>query len=460
MAEYEALREQHLTRLGALVPQYLEHVSWPRARLDRLRAEGLRRLVDVARTRSPWHRERLASVDLAAVTPGDLSPLPVMTKDDLMGHWDEIVTDRRLTLDLVNRHLETITSDAYLLDTYHAVASGGSSGRRGVFVWDWDAWAIAYAAGVRWGVRFGLSHPANTRRLPVIASVAADAPTHMTSAMSATFSNPSVPAHRFPVTMPLAQIVAGLNAAQPSMLVGYASALCELAHEALHGRLRIAPATVVATSEPLLPEMRSVMESAWRAPIGNFWGTSEGCATAVSCFVGDGMHLSEDLLIIELVDADGRQACAGDISAKVYLTNLYNPLLPLIRYEVSDQVGALAEPCPCGSVFARVADIQGRVDDIFRYAGGVALHPHVFRSPLSREAAIVEYQVRQTARGADIVVRATGDVDVGALRMQIARHVAEAGVVDPEITVARVAAIARTAAGKLKRFVPLEEASE
>ena len=30
-----------------------------------------------------------------------------MTKGDLMAHFDEIVTDRRVTLDLVNAHLPT-----------------------------------------------------------------------------------------------------------------------------------------------------------------------------------------------------------------------------------------------------------------------------------------------------------------------------------------------------------------
>lgn len=454
MAEHESLRRKHLARFGELVPEYVQHPTWPRQRIEREQTEGLRRIAGVARGKSPWHQQRLTRIDVDSLTPANLSSLPIMTKDDLMAHWDDIVTDRRLTLDLVDRHLETITRDTYLLDAYHAVASGGSSGRRGVFVWDWDAWAIAYAAGVRWAIRFGLSHPALTERLPVVASVAADAPTHMTSAMTETFSSPAVTVHRFPVTMPLKEIVAGLNAVQPSALNGYSSALCELAHEALRGSLRIAPATVTPTSEPLLPEMRKVMECAWGVPVGGVWGTSEGCATGMSCYAGAGMHLSEDLLIIEPVDRDGRAVRAGETSAKIYLTNLFNPALPLIRYEITDEVTVLSEPCPCGCAFTRVADIQGRVDDIFRYAGGVSIHPHVFRSPLSREPEIIEYQVRQTSRGADIVIRAAGEVNVAALRAQIAAHVAKAGLDDPQIAVTCAAAIERTSAGKLKRFVP------
>ena len=44
------------------------------------------------------------------------------------------------------------------------------------------------------------------------------------------------------------------------------------------------------------------------------------------------------------------------------------------------------------------------------------MHPHVFRSRLGKERYIVEYQVRQTADGADIDIRCTGHVISTVLR--------------------------------------------
>ena len=72
-----------------------------------------------------------------------------MTKDDLMANFDAIVTDDRLSLDVCDAHLETLTEDAYLLDRYHVVASGGSTGRRGVFVYDWAGWTTMYLGIMR-----------------------------------------------------------------------------------------------------------------------------------------------------------------------------------------------------------------------------------------------------------------------------------------------------------------------
>lgn len=455
MANYEDVRLKHLNRFGELLPELMLRVEWSRERIEQEQTDSLRRLIGLACERSPWHRERLRRFPRETLTAGDVASLPTMTKDDLMANWNEIVTDPRLTLDLADQHLLAITSDAYLFDTYHVIASGGSSGRRGVFVWDWDGWASAFASGVRWSVRHAMRDPVAGSRQPVIAVVGAAAPTHMSSAMPQTFATPFPPTHRFPVTTPMNQIVAGLSAIQPTQLRGYASALYELARAALDGELRIQPTTVAPDGEPLLPEMRAAMERAWGAPVGGTYGTSEGCVTAAACFAAEGMHLSEDLLIVEPVDGEGRAVEAGRTASKIFLTNLCNTALPLIRYEITDEVRVLPVPCPCGSAFKRVDDIQGRLDNVFTYEGGGVVHPHVFRSPLSRVAAIVEYQVRQTTRGASIAIRATSDVDVRSLTATIAEHLARAGVGHPDVHIERAPAVERTSAGKLMRFVPL-----
>jgi phenylacetate-CoA ligase len=125
-------------------------------------------------------------------------------------------------------------------------------------------------------------------------------------------------------------------------------------------------------------------------------------------------HLSEDLVIVEPVGEDGRPVAPGERSAKVYLTNLFNRTLPLIRYEITDEVTILTDPCPCGSARRCVADVQGRLDDAFVYDGR-RVHPHLFRSELGRQHGVVEYQVRQTAQGAQIAVRCSARVDSNGL---------------------------------------------
>ncbi len=168
-----------------------------------------------------------------------------------------------------------------------------------------------------------------------------------------------------------------------------------------------------------------------------------------------GTHISEDQLIVEPVDLAGRPVSPGERSAKVYLTNLYNPVLPLIRYEITDEITVLPEPCPCGSAHRRIADVQGRLDDVFNYRG-LRVHPHLFRTALSHEAGVVEYQVRQTPAGAAIAVRCAAPVSLDGLRARIAAALALAGLDRPQVTVETVDRLERPGdPAKLKRFIPL-----
>jgi len=66
----------------------------------------------------------------------------------------------------------------------------------------------------------------------------------------------------------------------------------------------------------------------------------------------------------------------------------------------------------------------------------------------------LEYEVRQTPRGATICVVTTAPVDVGALQASITSALAALGLAEPEVAIETVAALPRQASGKLKRFVP------
>jgi phenylacetate-CoA ligase len=453
-AAYERLRERHVADARRRAPEFIDRLDWTADRLNEHRGDALKKLLQVALARSSWHRGRLAGLEPEAAPLSSMAELPVMTKDHLMGNFDQIVTDPGLRLAAVESYLDELAPgrDRYLLGRYTAVASGGSSGRRGVFVYDWDAWITLYLGLRRQLIRAVQDDPA-LGPVPLLISVASSHLTHAVAAFSRTFAGAHFTSRNIPVSTPVTEIVDALNQAQPPILFGYPSALHLLTHEAAEGRLTIAPRHVVAGSEPLLPEIRSALTRTWGAPITNTWGASEAGAVGVSCERG-GMHLSDDLLIIEPVDGQGRAVAPGDTASRLYLTNLYNHALPLIRYEITDQVAIAGQPCPCGSAFRLAGDVQGRLDDVFTY-GTLRVHPHLFRSRLGREASIVEYQVRQTQCGADIAIRVTGPVDPDALRVAVAEDLRRLGLPSPRVTVALTRAIDRGRAGKLKRFVPL-----
>ena len=444
---FEQLRARHAADRDAALPALVRQLDWS---ADQLRAERERRmriLLDTAKRLSPWHRDRLRHVDAATFTERDLPSLPTMTKDDLMGNFEAVVTDPRLTRDVVDAYVERLPENPYLFDRYLVLASGGSSGRRGVFVYDWDGYVAYYCQIVRWSVR---------NAVPILApwaNIAAPRGAHATWMAYAVFP-PPVPMTHIPPTLPVAALVERLNALQPKRLSGYASTFALLAEEARAGRLTIAPQFVSLCGEPLFPEIRAAIESAWPVHVYDFYGTSEG-VYALPCAAGDAMHLPDDLCWIEPVDEGGRPVPPGTPAAKVLVTNLFNLAQPLVRYEVTDELVVLPDPCPCGVASRRIAQVLGRTDDVFAYAGGVHVHPIAIRGPLGRERNVIEYQVAQTERGIHVRVRANGPVDEGGLAATLVAALRRGGVADPDVRLECVPELPRQVSGKLKRFVPL-----
>ena len=70
----------------------------------------------------------------------------------MLENFDDLVTDRRLTLAGVERHLAELEDsnsrrEPMLFGEYRVMASGGTSGQRGVFVYGRDDWTELLAAG-------------------------------------------------------------------------------------------------------------------------------------------------------------------------------------------------------------------------------------------------------------------------------------------------------------------------
>jgi phenylacetate-coenzyme A ligase PaaK-like adenylate-forming protein len=76
-----------------------------------------------------------------------LSKLPILTKEMVMEHFDELVTDPTVRLTDVDAHLANLSVGDELFNGRYTVAStSGSTGRRGLFLWDPGEWAAVLAS--------------------------------------------------------------------------------------------------------------------------------------------------------------------------------------------------------------------------------------------------------------------------------------------------------------------------
>jgi phenylacetate-CoA ligase len=451
-AAYGHLRAAHLSAVRASLEDHLTRLEWPRQRIEHYQTERLRSLLAFARQRSPFHAARLADIDPAVATVEDLARVPPMIKPQAQNDWDAIVTAPDIDRAGAERVLAQQRWFSYTPAGYQVFSSGGSSGVRGVYVWDWEQFVTLACLAWRWQAR--ADRISGSDLLPArLAVVSAGEPPHASTPLFDIATGPLMDTVVIPAAAPFNQVLQAVANARPTHLVGYASVIGHLARAAIVGELEIRPVRVSTNSEPLSEEDRDAIEVAWGAPVHNLWGSTEIGVQAVGCGHGDGLHICEDEVILERVDSAGRPVGPDEPAARTLATGLAGRTFPFIRYDLGDQVTLLPGRCACGSSMLRVADIAGRRDDDFRY-GEQMVPASAFRHVLGTDPQISEYQVRQTAGGAEVLV--VGSPDVAAVAAALVSSLRPYGLPNPDISVSIVEQIPRHATtGKLKRFIAL-----
>jgi phenylacetate-coenzyme A ligase PaaK-like adenylate-forming protein len=449
---YERMRAAHLSAVQAALEDHVPRLGWSREQITRYRDQRLRALLGYARERSPFHARRLRDLDPSSASVADLASLPIMTKRDAQDQWDAIVTARDLTRDSAERILSEQQWFSYTPGDQQVFSSGGSSGVRGVYVWDWQFFvSVACLAWRMQASQERRAAPPSEKKL--LAVLEAGTPPHASTPLFDVPTAAGMDTVVIAAAAPFDDVLAAVSAARPTHLVGYASVIGRLARAALAGQLELHPVRVSTNSEPLLDEDRQAIREAWNVSVHNLWGSTEIGVQAVGCGRGEGLHVCEDEVVLERVDENGVPVGPDEPAARTLATGLANLTFPFIRYDLGDQVTWLPGPCECGSAFARVADIGGRRDDDFRY-GTARVPASVFRFVLGTDPRVSEYQVKQTVSGAEIFAVGTPDVD--ALSTSLITALQRHGLAEPKIAIRIVEEIPRHhASGKLQRFIAL-----
>lgn len=350
------------------------HEKWSREKIEQHQEKELRKLRDFVYANSPFYKKFHQGLENRP-----LHELPVLTKQELMHSWDEIVTDRSLRLKDVENYLNNLKGAELYRDKYNAYATGGTTGRKGIVIYNLDEFNQFFSTEVRTSrwmkmrIRFG--------QKPKTALVQSTLPWHVAGGVNY-FKIPFVKQMVLDTVEPLEQIVNKLNEFQPSHLGGFAENIHALAKEQLSGRLRIKPDTIASTAETLKKEARKSIEEAWGIKPFEAYGSTETGVIASECEAHNGQHIYEDLVIVEVVDNDNKPVPPGEYGNKILVTVLWSRTLPIIRYEISDHVKLDTKPCSCGRTFTLIKEIQGREENVIYLAGKsdgkVAIEPDIF----------------------------------------------------------------------------------
>jgi phenylacetate-coenzyme A ligase PaaK-like adenylate-forming protein len=365
---------------------------WTRDKIASVQEKRLNALVKYAREKSPFYQNRYENIG----SDFSLTDLPPVSKPELMEHFDDVVTDRNITMERIDAFTQDLDHIGRMIDDKYLIfKTSGSTGNPAVVLYDKGNIDVSSAIAAfrtfarKEDFRKFMKHGKKT------AGVFADYGFYLACGMSR-YLQLQMPRQKTKITVdvnaPEGEIIRQLNEFQPAMLSGYPSNLALLADFA---ELDIHPDVVITGGELLTDDIRRKLTDKFGCYVQTHYSCTEGGEIACECEERH-LHINEDWVIVEPVDQDYRPVPYGEMSDKVLITNLSNYIQPFIRYELTDRVIVHNEKCKCGRTTLWL-EIEGRTDDILEFDNGVRIAPMSLYKVLEEVKTIRRFQLVQRA---------------------------------------------------------------
>lgn len=311
------------------------HQNQSKAHRIALQKKRLRDLLKLVWRHSAFYRRYYADFGIKEtdLNEVELKDLPFVSKSLLMDHLDEVFTAPGLRRTEIEAWIAKNPEPKKLFNNrFQVMHTSGSSGNLGIFVYDANALNRLRATLMAKAVapRFRLGRRAK------IAFVGAIHGRFSGVIMTATAPSILYTTRLFSVMDPYENIVNRLNQFQPDILTGYAAALTHLAHLAEQEKLRIQPTQVVLGAEPLSREDWEQIHQAWHIKPIDLYSTTEA-VLAASYDRDEDFRVFHDLSVVEAID-DELTTTNGETRQITTVTNLYNTITPIIRYQFNDHI--------------------------------------------------------------------------------------------------------------------------
>jgi phenylacetate-CoA ligase len=369
-------RDPHSRMAAYRALQDTERLSRPQLRERQL--ERLRTILRYAETRCDWYRRQFAAVGFSSSTrelESDFSRVPLLTKQDVREHADEIIATgySRSTLVEARTGGSTGTSLQVFFDEACQAQRNAAAMRSD----SWAGWRPGLPVGALWGnppeFTTWRSWARNTfyDRLDFLDTM------NMTPATMTAFFERS-------------------QRRRDMMLYGHAHSIylyaAFLADQRLVPR---PPAGIVTTSMMLLAPERKVIEHVFGTRVSDRYGCEEVGLIAAECEERQGLHVNIDHLYLEVLDEGGSPAAPGT-EGRIVVTDLLNLGMPLVRYELGDLGTPTDRQCSCGRGLPLLERVTGRVADfLIRSDGSKVAGISMIERTLTKVAGIRQLQIVQ-----------------------------------------------------------------
>ena len=165
-----------------------------------------------------------------------------------------------------------------------------------------------------------------------------------------------------------------------SGLVAFARANWERRHEVHELKLKL----VLCSAEMLHPNEAKELHAFFGAPVALEYGAIEFGPIAYTRPDREGLYVMEDLLVEAIPTGE-------DCVFRLLVTSLYPRVVPMIRYDIGDEV-KIHDSKFRGGIIRRFDEILGRQNDIITFSDGSAAHSEVVTHAIKALDGVLSFQ--------------------------------------------------------------------
>ena len=205
--------------------------------------------------------------------------------------------------------------------------------------------------------------------------------------------------------------LARLNRRRPDVIVAYTNPLYAFARMLQDRGLKPhSPRAVIVGAEALHDFQRRLIEEVFQAPVFETYGSREFMLLGAECERHEGLHITAEHILLEVLDEAGRPAPPG-AEGRIVVTDLFNYGMPFVRYDTGDRAVSGFGTCSCGRGLPLLRKVLGRQLDVLTTPDGRRvpgeLFPHLLKDyPVVHGFQVVQESAREITlrlvlRGAD-----------------------------------------------------------
>ncbi len=154
-------------------------------------------------------------------------------------------------------------------------------------------------------------------------------------------------------------------------------------------RMLICIGEPVRNSDLTLNPLGEHLEQLWGAKVFSTYASSEVVTSFCECESGCGGHLHPDLAILEILDDDGNSLPPLE-AGEVTITPLQTRGMPLLRFRTGDISFRIETPCACGRNSMRLGPILGRKQHMIKISG-TTFYPQAVFTALEGMSGVSDY---------------------------------------------------------------------